>query len=46
VPWQREVADRAHALKSQLVSDPATAQKQFDGWEADTAKNLGLEEFR
>lgn len=46
VGWQRDMADRARALKSQLVSDPAAAQKQLDVWEAETAKNLGLEEFR
>jgi hypothetical protein len=45
VPWQREMADRARTLKSQLVSYPAAAQKQFDAWEVETAKNLGLEEL-
>jgi hypothetical protein len=44
--WQREMAARAQTLKSQLVSDPAAAQKQLDTWELDTAKTLGLEEFR
>jgi len=46
VPWQHEMADSARALKSQLGSDPAAAQKQLDAWEAETAKNLGIEEFR
>ena len=46
VLWQREMADRAKSLKSQLLTDPAAAQRQLDAWEAETVKNLGLEEFR
>lgn len=46
VPWQCEIADMAKSLKSQLLSDPAAAQRQLDAWEAETVKNLGLEEFR
>jgi hypothetical protein len=46
VPWQREMADRAKSLKSQLLTDPTAAQRQLDAWEAETVKNLGLEEFR
>jgi hypothetical protein len=45
ISWQCEMADRARALKAQLVSDPAAAQRQLDAWEAETVKNLGLEEF-
>jgi hypothetical protein len=46
VAWQREIANIANALKSQLVNDPAAAQRQLDAWEAETATNLGLESFR
>lgn len=46
VPWQHEIAERARVLKSQLLRDPAAARRQLDVWEAETAKNLGLEEFR
>ena len=42
--WQHEV-NRALALKSQLLRDPAAAQRQLDDWEAETVRNLGLEEF-
>jgi hypothetical protein len=45
IPWQHEMADRALALNSQLVDAPAAAQRQLDVWEAETVKNLGLEEF-
>lgn len=45
ISWQCEMADRARELKTQLVSDPAAAQGQLDAWEAETVKNLGLEEF-
>ena len=46
VSWQREMADMAQLLKSLLLTDPAAAQRQLDAWEAETVKNLGLEEFR
>lgn len=46
VPWQREMADMAKSLKTQLLSDPIAAQKQLDAWEAETIRNLGLEDFR
>ncbi len=46
ITWQREMADMASAFKSQLISDPLAAHGQLDAWEAETAKNLGLEEFR
>lgn len=46
VPWKCELVDRAAALKSQLLNDPAAAQRQLDAWEAETVRNLGLEEFR
>jgi hypothetical protein len=46
IAWQWEMADRARALKSRLVSDPAGAQVQLDNWEAKTVENLGLEGFR
>ena len=46
VPWQREMVERADALKSQLLSDTTSAQKQLEAWEAESARNLGLEKFR
>ncbi|MDB6031215.1 MAG: hypothetical protein JWM16_1553 [Verrucomicrobiales bacterium] len=46
VPWQREMAERAELLKAKLVANPVDAQSQLEGWENDTAKNLGLESFR
>ena len=46
VPWQCEMADRARALKSQIVSNPADVQRQLAAWEAESVHNLGLEAFR
>lgn len=46
VPWQMEMSERANALASLLLSDPPIAQKQFDAWEAESIRNLGLEKFR
>lgn len=46
VPWQLEMAERANALKSQLLSDASGAQKQLEAWEAESVRNLGLEKFR
>ena len=46
VPWQCEMADRARALKSQMVSNPADVQRQLEAWEAESVHNLGLEVFR
>jgi hypothetical protein len=45
VMWQREIADSARLLKSQLVSDPATAKELLKNFETETVKNLGLAEF-
>jgi hypothetical protein len=44
-PWQREMAERARALKARLLVNPASAQQQLEAWESETAKNLGLEKF-
>jgi len=46
VPWQLEMAERANALKPQLLSDAPSAQKQLEAWEAESVRNLGLEKFR
>jgi len=43
VPWQLEMTQRADALRSQLLTDAASAQKQLEAWEAETTRNLGLE---
>jgi hypothetical protein len=46
VPWQCEMAGRARALKSQMVSNPADVQRQLEAWEAENIHKLGLEAFR
>ncbi|MGA2280263.1 MAG: hypothetical protein ABSG80_08175 [Verrucomicrobiota bacterium] len=46
VPWQFEMAERADALRSQLLNDPASAQKQLEVWEAESVRNLGLEKYQ
>ena len=38
--------ERANALKSQILSNAASAQKQLEAWEAESIHNLGLEKFR
>ncbi len=45
VPWQLEMFERANALKSQLLSDEPSAQKQLEAWEAESIRNLSLEKF-
>jgi hypothetical protein len=44
--WQTEMADRALALNAKIISDPMSAQRQLKSWEDESARNLGLEEFR
>jgi hypothetical protein len=46
IAWQSEMAERASALKSMLVRNPSDAQKQLEAWEAESIRNLGLENFR
>ena len=46
VPWQCEMADKARALKSQMVSNPSDVQRQLEAWEAESVHNVGLEAFR
>jgi hypothetical protein len=46
VPWQFEMAERANALKAQLLNDAPGAQKQLEAWEVESVRNLGLEKFR
>lgn len=43
--WKEELK-RARTLRSQIVSDPDSVQRQLDAWEAETTKNLKLEQFR
>jgi hypothetical protein len=45
-PWDIERSERAKLLKAKLISGPAEAQQQLDVWEAESIRNLGLEEFR
>ena len=42
IAWQLEMAKRANALKSKLLSDPAGALRQLQDWEAESLGNLGL----
>lgn len=46
IPWQLEIAERAQVLKSNLLANPADAQRQLEAWENESVKNLGLEKFR
>jgi hypothetical protein len=46
ISWQRDMADRSQVLKAKLVENPSEAQQQLEAWEAESARNLGLEEFR
>ena len=43
IPWQRDMAERAEILKVKLLADPIEAQEQLKTWEAETLRNLGLE---
>jgi hypothetical protein len=45
-PWQRELIERAEALKRKLLANPANALCELETWEVETAKNLGLEKYR
>jgi hypothetical protein len=36
VLWQREMVDRAPALKSQIVSNSSDVQRQPEAWEAES----------
>jgi hypothetical protein len=42
VAWQREMAQRARALRQKLLEDVGGAQKQLDVWETETSAKLGL----
>ena len=46
VLWQKEIAERASTFRSQLLDNVASAQKQLEAWEVESARNLGLEKFR
>jgi hypothetical protein len=46
VAWQSQIADQVKALRAKLVANPSTAQQQLEVWEAESSRNLGLEEFR
>src|SRR5262249_49406583 len=45
VEWQSEIASQANTLRAKLAT-PSEAQQQLEAWEAESARNLGLEEFR
>jgi len=45
VTWQREIESRAACLREILLKQPQDAIEQLTAWEAETARNLGLEEF-
>lgn len=44
--WQIELVEKAKAFKELLLTKPNEAQQQLDSWEAETTKNLKLEEYR
>jgi pentatricopeptide repeat protein len=44
--WERELAEQARLLGSQLRENPAVVQRQLEALEIETLRNLGLEEFR
>ncbi len=44
IPWQLALAGEARQLKTQLVAHPTEALRQFQTWELETEKNLGLNE--
>jgi hypothetical protein len=46
VNWQKEIDAIARTLKSLLETNPSAAQRQLTVWETETAKNLGLDEYR
>ncbi len=43
--WQEAMAKRAELLRADLLDDPAKAQRRLAAWEAETIRNLKLEEF-
>jgi len=43
IPWQREMADRAQALRAKLIANPPDAEHQLDAWETESLRNLGVE---
>jgi len=46
VPSERARAERAEALRADLREDASRAQLRLDAWEAETLKNLRLEQFK
>jgi hypothetical protein len=46
VMWQCEMAQISESLLSSVTTNFADAQRQLKAWEAESVKNLGLEEFR
>ena len=45
-PWQQNIKDQAQALRTALTENPSLAKRWLQTWEADSVKNLGLEDFR
>jgi hypothetical protein len=46
VQWQHEMTARAQLLKTDLLEDPKKAKERLATWEAESIRNLGLQEFR
>jgi len=46
ISWQREMADRAQALRTTLFTDLPGAQQRLRAWEMESLSNLGLVGFR
>ncbi|MGC1406835.1 MAG: hypothetical protein WA938_08885, partial [Candidatus Dormiibacterota bacterium] len=45
VPWQLGMVERGKTLKAKLIENPSGAQQQLRVWEAESVRNLNLEEF-
>ena len=45
IPWQAEMAARAQNLKLLLANGPEDAEAKLQAWEAESIRNLGLEEI-
>ena len=45
IPWHRSIAAQVENLKRRLIEDPEGARKELEAWEAETVRNLGLEQF-
>ncbi len=45
VAWEGEVASRARLVRDKLLEKPEEVHEQLTAWEAETIRNLGMENF-